>query len=533
MSKKNFKNNKPYTKRNSEGKVDIDDKKKTRNDASWHVLNPELLKNFGKLNFNYPIGVGLRLHNEVDAPNLELRVPGVASINYLPNAGISASGTASGLNLAANALYSDVRHANSGHANYNAPDLMMYILAMDSIYGFYAWCCEVYKRMKTYQQRNRYMPKVLCDAMNVDYDDVIANIDEFEGFLAWVPTIIRQRAIPAKLDMFKYHIMRPLDLFTDDKDVPEKGQIYMYNPVCVYKYVGYTDKKGGRLEPIWLRPFGTLGRTTKLKVSDLRSIMMDCLAAVVNDEDTGIMMGDLIKAYGSDAMINIAPTYNQEATLVYNETELRTIENIKFTGIPDDEISGFYIAQDPNGTGTEGGAIIYDPWFYQNDVTAFTDFYPVNAGKDPAPEELVEILRNMSAQYMVDESFHAVPGQPGIQMPQAHYKECGSILVSSIDFYMLPKNGNATKGTLQFNCVSDADFNSTFAWAMQFKFHPLMIAVNKTMAEQADKAWVPGAIAGTVTYGILNDTTNLTIASREYLDRYQNTSILSELNILA
>ena len=109
------------------------------NDVSWYSKNPALLESVGKLSFGNPLGATFNLSNDqltVDLADDEARVPGIAVINTVPGPGEGHDFT-SAANIAARNIYSFVRHANSGHSNYDSVDLMLYLLAMDEAYMHY------------------------------------------------------------------------------------------------------------------------------------------------------------------------------------------------------------------------------------------------------------------------------------------------------------------------------------------------------------------------------------------------------------
>lgn len=80
--------------------------------------------------------------------------PSVMRLGYHPISGTSISNS-SGLSIATRALYTYVRDKNAGARNYEAPDLMMYILAMDQIYLMYHEARRIYQAINTYITSNR------------------------------------------------------------------------------------------------------------------------------------------------------------------------------------------------------------------------------------------------------------------------------------------------------------------------------------------------------------------------------------------
>ena len=101
------------------------------NDPAYYALNSQLLVDAASHAFSDATGTKIpwstKGYNEhLIVPDIA-SIPGVMSFRIAPTVGISTD-QSSAVNVAARNIYSYVRHANSGHSNYDAPDLMMYLL---------------------------------------------------------------------------------------------------------------------------------------------------------------------------------------------------------------------------------------------------------------------------------------------------------------------------------------------------------------------------------------------------------------------
>lgn len=112
------------------------------NDPSWYAFNPSLLRDVANLPFSYPLGYTWDLTAKAPNPftnsdnqfiTHDLTVPGVMQLQIAPTFGDCKSPT-DALNIADVSLFNFVRHATSGSSRYEAPDLGMYLLALDSAY---------------------------------------------------------------------------------------------------------------------------------------------------------------------------------------------------------------------------------------------------------------------------------------------------------------------------------------------------------------------------------------------------------------
>lgn len=136
------------------------------NDASWYERSLQLVQDAA--NLSYASLAGARLEKDSNFNDNETvraipSIPGVMAFRWSPSVGLSIDGE-SAINVASKRLYSFIRHANSGSSNYDSPDLMLYILAMDSLYALHAMGVRAYGIAQYYLLRNRYVPDTLLNA---------------------------------------------------------------------------------------------------------------------------------------------------------------------------------------------------------------------------------------------------------------------------------------------------------------------------------------------------------------------------------
>lgn len=177
------------------------------NDISWYQKNPDLLRAAGNLSFANALGSGIDLTNAnctAKLANDEQRIPGIAIVHTITGPGLSRDAT-SGVNIAMRNLYSFVRHANSGHSNYDPVDLMLYLLAMDEAYMVYYRAVRAYGAMFTFNTVNRYAPKALVEALGFDYEDINSNLATFRYAINAFAARINAYAVPTNMPLFKRH----------------------------------------------------------------------------------------------------------------------------------------------------------------------------------------------------------------------------------------------------------------------------------------------------------------------------------------
>lgn len=337
------------------------------NDPSWYALNPQLLKDAASFPYAWPLGHKLDLGKHAYKIN-EGSIPGILVMNWAPTIGYSMDGT-SPVNVASINTYTKVRHDNSGHANYDHADYMMYLLAMDSVYAFHSWMRRVYGVALTYSNTNRYYPRALVKAMGVDFDDLQKNLADFRQYINTYAVKASALAVPAKMSIMTKHYWMSEGLYYDSNQ--DKPQTYLFNPLGFYQFeVSKGDMPHGTL--VFKPLFPTQGiegvgiqaetgaKTDKAwQLGDFMNYGDSLLAPIISDEDFGIMSGDTLKSFGIGGCYTL-PVTEETYTVVpsYSPEVLDQIQNATFIGMPD--VNTMKIDQDIN---VGAGWILSDPKF--------------------------------------------------------------------------------------------------------------------------------------------------------------------------
>ena len=303
------------------------------NDWRWYAQNEQLLKDSSSFPYSWPLGNKLNLG--VNAPEVNKgSLPGVMAIWTAPTFGWSDNPN-SPVNVAARNIYSFVRHANSGHANYDAPDLMLYMCAMDSIYSYLSFLKRVYGVISTYSYTNRYYPKAVITAMTVDYDDIQRNLADFRGFINSFAVKVGSMCIPASMSYMAKHMWMYSGLYYDSDQ--DKAQTYLFVPNNLYRYALDTDG-AGMLESFSFAEYYTVQGTTDrdpsyINFEGLRKMADDMLNPILRSEDMNIMSGDILKAFGAANIYKVEGIGETYTVLPSYEPEvLDQIQNMSLIG---------------------------------------------------------------------------------------------------------------------------------------------------------------------------------------------------------
>lgn len=455
---KSFKKSKSTGRRNNFRKDDGDYKRSPRvekdvaNDPKWYLKNGVLPKGVANFSFDQPTGdkivlapYGFNNSSGADDTAGTFHMPGIGAIYTVPCCGRAMDET-DPVNVAALDIYSWVRHANSGHANYDPADLMIYLLAMDSIYTYWSWMTRLYGVCKTYSQTNRYVGDALVKACGGDPADIRKHLAEFNAYINQFAISASVLAVPATMTFFARHSWMYQNVYMDE-DNP-KAQFYCYAPAALHKFE-LDDESKGMLKafPVCLGMSEDRKTFTGFPIFntfDQITVMGDnLLQAALQQEDCGIMSGDIRKAYGAEKLWRFAQLdLDYSIAPIFSEEVLLQIHNSNFTGL----ILGVMNIDDVGKitlTGDAGKALSIT----QNSAIGSSSlrFFPI-IGSNPAnyytrildtwkqdvtPEEVMVATRNMLMTTHMQQNMNI----GGVNVNAASLQACGSELCITMKIF--------------------------------------------------------------------------------------------------
>lgn len=351
------------------------------NDVSWYTRYPNLVAAAGTFPYPYRPGMDLQFGSFVnssgthDAAHIKSRIPGVMVLNWAPTVGRSNSAT-DPASILGKEMYSRVRAAYSGTLRADAPDYVIYVMALDSIFSYIAWLKRLYRTMNVWSSENYVVPDTLLYAMGLTDPDIQSLRAERTKLWQLINQLVlqsRKFTCPGSLDIINRHYWMNDNVYTDADAI--NSQFYMFNQQYRLKYFfGYFEGEddplgqvGGLVPEVypWVRNAGTTERPYfTLTPEFLYQYGLDMIEALVEWDDAYTINGYLQRAYAGDPLF-IVEELPIDATLVpiYNPEVLVQIENSQ--AIPGDEFrdwtdskAGLTIKQNP-----KTNAIISNPGF--------------------------------------------------------------------------------------------------------------------------------------------------------------------------
>lgn len=320
-----------------------EDVRSASNNVADYAIDNQLLKDVASIPFSWAVGTPLTLNNEL-LKGLSSKgyftVPGICRLDVQPSIGHANMAT-DPINIAANRIYSYVRHANSGSKIYDAPDLMLYLVAVANVYGYIMQLQRILGAIGTYSAYNRYLPDQLVSAMGADPEDVRSNIANFRGRLNMLITKAASFAIPSDMPYFRNMVETLGNYYIEGTSM--KDQIYLVYSNSFYNYQLNTDGSG-------------MLKIKYIPGNDVATLMRygeEMLDILVYSEDMNTMSGDILKAYGTDRIYKLATIPENFALLPLMDIPvLEQIKNATTVGILRDGTPMFSldtdIKQEPN-----------------------------------------------------------------------------------------------------------------------------------------------------------------------------------------
>lgn len=311
------------------------------NDPRWYVPTDQNLKDVANFSFNNPLGL-LNVETAYQtsdalgySPN---RVPGVMSMWLAPTLGVSTN-KASSLNVAAQAIYAQIRRANSGAKNYDSSDLISVILAVASAFSMASYCARSYGIANVYSSQNRYLPNALLASSGIIPSSLVNNLADYRARLNNAILKLNSLTIPSNIPLVQRWVHIYDSYYTDSNTVAP--QIFIANPR--YFFVRPDDTKSTL---IWSP---NLGYSTPQNALNYIQELEEIVGMLLESEDVGTMCGDILKAYeGAIVQFPLIPeTYT---VLPSDSNEIRTqFENAVNLNLDTTSTASIYI--DPANIG--------------------------------------------------------------------------------------------------------------------------------------------------------------------------------------
>lgn len=351
------------------------------NDLNWWVQSAQLLTDDASISWGYRTGVPMDLHGIQNSASYTS--PGVCAVQIQHVPGVNNdyySGTKnSPINVAAKALYTNIRRNLKSANSYEASDVMIYIAAMSEIFGAIGFATRAYATAMNYSFENAYLPEQLYYIQGLDPSEWFDHPADIRTRLNHIIVSASQIWCPKGFGYNNYMKFVYQNYYIEGSSL--KDQIYMFTP-ATFRYFTYdSETKAGMLSPVIdFYPIvsgsnndDNVTRAGKLvSATQLLDAIEYMIMALVDDSDFQNISGDLFNCFGAAGVetFELVPE-NAVMQFSYNEKILHQIHNARCLDIVRANWNNAFL----NGmTKSSGNAEYLDPYpgfcFVTQDETA-------------------------------------------------------------------------------------------------------------------------------------------------------------------
>lgn len=278
------------------------EKGKAPNDISWHAKSAQLLHDASCIPWSWATGRSIRrssvLHGAIPADanaQANMYLPGIEVIRTVMTPGVGGNGETA-INRAANSLYTDIRRELKSANQYEASDVIIYMMAVAEIIAFISWATRLYGTVMSYSFANEYMPDALIKAQGVDPQSLKHHPAEFRGRLNTAIAYASKIWIPKGFDYLTRARWEYANYYSEGENI--KDQLYMLAPGLFRKFV-YDESRdyAGSLEPFFY--ITGMHQDHLYTYEEICEALEEMISALIGDTDFNNIAGDLFNRYGA------------------------------------------------------------------------------------------------------------------------------------------------------------------------------------------------------------------------------------------
>lgn len=489
------------------------------NDLSWYSRYPEILAAAGMLPFPYKPGMSINF-----GTNANYNIPGVCRLQWSPTLGNSAVAT-DPASIVAKEIYSKVRSKFSGSLDADAPDFVIYLMALDSIYSYIGNLKRLYRILNAYTPYNYALPDVLLQALGCG-DATIQNLRQDKTKL-WgiINELIRMTdkfQCPAIMPIFNRHYWLNDNVYTDADTI--QSQLYVFRQLYYYKYAPLNTPDDVPAAGLTYdsTPFFTTEALTVDEIFQFGRSLIDTLSAW---DESYTISGYLLRAYEGVPTFTVAILEQDEQfTPVYVPEVLTQIENARMLPYGDlvTAVNG-NVTQDP-----KTNAIISAPTFtitpgaglYQTvaDVAAWKPMLSLRSN-NPTVADIVIATRLLCTAKDIRKV-----GETAV-----YSVNCGTEILLNIGLFKYGADGKTVQAMYyrQDTILRYDDPTSEVPPAItashditQYDWHP----IGRTLYQVGDD------VGASYFFALVGDTHNITDVSTDALANLHKVCVYSEFN---
>lgn len=293
-------------------------------------------------------------------------LPGTFVLDWSPSFGVSNLNT-DPASIAGKEIYSRVRAAYSGSLDADAPDYIMYLGALDSIFSYISYLKRIYRLLVAWSPSNYAIPDGVLHAMNFSSAEIMTLRRDRTKLWQYINELVyqsRKFTCPNTLDIMNRHYWLNDNLFTDADSL--NAQFYLFNMVYAYKVemlpaIDDPDITAPSLQSYPL-PNCVFTSARSISVDSLYNFGLELIQALIDWDDAYTINGYLKRAYEGHPMFIVSELeQGEEIAPLYNEEVLTQIENAKSIPYGFEALKGSYVLANTVQQNISTNAVVTNP----------------------------------------------------------------------------------------------------------------------------------------------------------------------------
>lgn len=505
---------------------------KYQNDVSWYSRNPALLHAVASIPFPYRPGMVVPWATSQYGLN-SCSIPGILSIRWMPTVGHSETAT-DPASIVGKEIFAKVREKFSGSIDIDAPDFVIYLMCLDSMFAYIAHLKRIYRILTAYTSENHYIPDALLQALGFSNDQIVDMKEHRMQLFQVINELVymtRKFNIPAVFDIINRHYWLNDNVYMDDNTI--NSQFYVFACDTYYKYVlgTWNEVKVGNAQ------YTTLNVPNTKVVEYLFEFGRGLIDSLAGSDDAYIISGYLMRAYEGTPVFSVDELRLDEVLVpVYEPEVLMQIENAQPILYPVDMISSTgLVISGSVGQNPDTNAVVCVP-----KVVGTLESDPISTYR-LSLENFLSIRSDMPTVADVTlatrlkmgiANYEYVPGSKTLTYDVV----CGSEIVRDMNLWMytelnMPSTPTANGRSLTkypiygFNLITSADavnYARIASFIQSFDWHPILSLM-----------YANGTAGGATSYIqpiVVGDVHNLTLLTNEMLKQLNRVCLYSEFN---
>lgn len=299
------------------------------NDSMWYKKHPELMVPATQIPFTEIAGEQRPLNVVAQQINTQSSIipwlmdATLMTLEIKPTIGESVN-QYSAVNQTARLLFDQVVGRKSQDPGFDAPDLMLYHLALAQIYEAMQWAARNYGFIRLYEPRNLTFPDTLLYANNCNPDEWKVQSVDFVRMYNELVTRLAQIPTAKSMDLFQRSQWKYQYLYTEGLSVRE--QLYMLVPAGFLWYTENTDNGAGAL--IFKSFSGYKSSSAGLSMQDIIKYLNDMITAFLDSHSNRQISTWILNAipdFNLNILTSLDPNYMVSA--IFSPEVLNQIKN--------------------------------------------------------------------------------------------------------------------------------------------------------------------------------------------------------------